>query len=521
MSIQGQERLLWTVKEMDRLSVIQAVLKKKLTWREASQEIRLSIRQIGNLVAQVRKEGSLGIRHRLKGKPSNHQLPKGLIPQALHLIKTHYADFGPLLACEKLETHGIKLSKETLRQAMIKKGIWQTRPRKPQHRSWRPRRLRRGELVQLDASYHDWFEGRAPECALIAYVDDATSKILHAEFVLGEDTMTLFKTTWAYLLRWGRPQALYVDKHSVFHVNKQTMVEPHLRDPQPMTQFTQAMSELGIEVIPAHSPQAKGRVERSFQTLQDRLIKELRLLGISSITEANQFLWKEFLPDYNERFGQTAASSSDAHRPLLPQHNLKDVLSLKTQRRVMNDWTIRFRNQFFQILQDQPLIIKPKDKVIVIVRLDSSVHLQFKGQELRYKSIIRHDPWPWDPRMCRHFKNRSPKPKLETPASLASHWQVSLRFQELMATIRADQTSQAKKGQKGLSGMALKGSRTQENNLHHSLIPQKSNPHHRKLDVRKRSHSTSIKELFNPQPLKAWQTKNTEPQYEISTLLKL
>lgn len=426
-TMEEQALLFISEREMDRLSVIRCVIQRKMTWKQAAHFLELSERQIARLVSRIRKQGSRGIIHRLRGKPSNHRLKENIIPEAIRLVKTYYPDFGPTFACEKLQKHGVYLSRESLRQAMTQVGLWQVRMRKPKHRSWRPRRLFMGELIQLDASHHDWFEGRAPLCALIAYVDDATGKILYAEFVLGEDTMTLFKTTKRYLLRHGRPKAFYVDKHAVYHVNQQSVVEPFLRDPQPMTQFTRAMAELGIEVIPAHSPQAKGRVERSFETLQDRLVKEMRLRGISSIREANQFLWEEFLPDYNERFGKLAANPLDAHRPILETQKLDHILCLKTQRRVLNDFTLRFKGQILQIEKNLPVLVKPKDKVTVIVSVNGSLELMFKGHKLPYKVITPVFP---DPKVLRGFKNRHPKPKLEAPATLAHHWWVSWRFHE-------------------------------------------------------------------------------------------
>lgn len=422
-------------KEMDRLSIVRCILKKKLSWQEAGNQLHLSERQIARLVARVRAKGSRGIIHGLRGRPSNRRLKENVLARAIHLVKTHYPDFKPTFASEKLANHGIHLSRETLRKSMITAGLWRVNSRKPKHRQWRPRRLFLGELEQLDASYHDWFEGRAPRCALINYVDDATSRILYAEFVLGEDTMTLFKTTKRYLLTHGRPGAFYVDKHAVYHVNQQAIVESFLRDPQPMTQFTRAMTELGIEVITANSPQAKGRVERSFNTLQDRLVKEMRLRGIRSMAEANRFLWEEFIPEYNERFGKSPANPLNAHRPLFQTQKLEDILCLKTRRRVINDFTVRFKGQFFQILGNQSVIVKPKDKVTVIVHMNGSIDLELKGHKLEYKPIAKDTD-----SLESASKYRFPE-FYAKPLSLESHphrqWQASLRFEELRFALRA------------------------------------------------------------------------------------
>lgn len=385
-----QEKLVLTQKEMDRLGIIGCVIKRKLTWREAALQLRLSCRQIGRLACRVRQEGNQGIIHHLRGRPSNHKLKEGLLDKALKTVRDKYWDFGPTFAVEKLEeNHKIILSKETLRQGMIKAGLRQARKRKPFHRSWRPRRTCLGELVQLDGSHHDWFEGRAPKCVLVAFIDDATSQILHGEFTSSENALELFMATKNYLTQWGRPLALYADKHGIFHVNRQAVVEEHLRDPYPTTQYTRAMAELGIEVIPAHSPQAKGRVERLFETLQDRLVKEMRLRNICSMNQGNEFLWKEYLPSHNLRFSVPATNPLNVHRSLDPNAPLEEILCFQTERVMMNDWTVRFKNQFLQILKDQPVEIRPKDRVLVESRLDGSIHLKHKGYSLNFKPITK------------------------------------------------------------------------------------------------------------------------------------
>ncbi|MBI3330768.1 MAG: ISNCY family transposase, partial [Candidatus Omnitrophica bacterium] len=267
-----------TTRDLDRLKVIHQVLQHKLTWPQAAAQLARSVRQVGRLCARVRTDGHRGILHRLRGRPSNHRLPAGRLAKALDLVTRHYPDFGPTFASEKLrERHRLVLSAWTLRQGRIRAGLWRPRRQRPRHRTWRPRRACLGELVQLDGSDHAWFEGRGPRCVLLSYVDDATSRVLEGAFVAVEDTRTLLRTTRTYLQRWGRPVAFYVDKDAVYRVNRQATIEEQLQDLAPLTQFTRAMRELGIEVISAHSPEAKGRVERSFGTHQDRLVKELRL----------------------------------------------------------------------------------------------------------------------------------------------------------------------------------------------------------------------------------------------------
>ena len=316
-----EEHVTMTTRELDRLKVIHQVLQRKLRWPQAAAQLALSVRQVGRWCARVRTEGHKGIIHRLRGRPSNHRLPAGRLAKALALVKAYYPDFGPTFATEKLrERHHLGLSTETLRQAMRRAGLWTPRRQRARHRAWRPRRSCVGELVQLDGSDHAWFEARGPRCVLLLYIDDATSRLLDGAFVAVEDTLTLLRTTRTYLRRWGRPLAFYVDKDSIYKVNRQATIEEQLQDSAPVTQFTRAMQELGITVIPAHSPQAKGRVERSFDTHQDRLVKELRLAGISDVASANRFLHTRYFPAHNTRYAVAPANPTNAHRPLRRTH---------------------------------------------------------------------------------------------------------------------------------------------------------------------------------------------------------
>ncbi|MEW6687395.1 MAG: ISNCY family transposase, partial [Candidatus Edwardsbacteria bacterium] len=354
-----EEYLTMSNREIDRLRVIKNVLDKRLTWKEAATQLFLSDRQIGRLVKKVKEEGSKGIIHGLRGKPSNNQLEPLLLEAAIDLVKSRYSDFKPTFANEKLlKIHHIKISTPTLRKAMVKEGLWRERPKKPKHRTWRPRRSCVGEMVQLDGSEHDWFEGRAPRCVLLIFIDDATSKILFGKFISVEDTFNLMLAAKEYLLLNGRPISFYVDKDSIYKTNRQATIEEELRDEHPLTQFSRAMKELGIEMINAHSPQAKGRVERSFGTHQDRLVKELRLREISDMQTANEYLQKIYIPEHNAKFAVAPANPLNAHRPLLKEHRLEEILSLKVERSVFNDYTVRFKNRFFQILPEQKVRIR-------------------------------------------------------------------------------------------------------------------------------------------------------------------
>ena len=385
-----EQTLTMSNREIDRLGVLNNVIAGKLTRTQAGSQLDLCERQIGRLCKKVREKGNAGIIHGLRGKPSNHQLDPGLLEEAMKLVKSKYSDFGPTFANEKLEElHGIRLSVFVLRKAMIKEGLRRAKKYKPSHREWRPRRSCVGELVQLDGSEHDWFEGRGPKCALLVFIDDATSRILYAVFVTVEDTLNLMTATKSYLLLNGRPLFWYVDKDSIYKINRQADIEEDLRDEQPLTQFTRAMGELGIQVINAHSPQAKGRVERGFGTHQDRLVKELRLAGISTMKAANTFLAEVYVPKHNARFAVAPENGTNVHRALLKRHCLDETLSVRTKRIVANDFTVRQDNRFFQLLADQPIRVKPKDKLLVEMRLDGSRHLRFKGRYLNFKNIAK------------------------------------------------------------------------------------------------------------------------------------
>jgi hypothetical protein len=392
-----EEPLTMKNRDLDRLHVIRQVSERRLTWPKAAERLGLSVRQIGSLCAEFRRRGAGALVHGLRGKPSNHQLDPKVLERALEILRgTLYAGFGPTFANEKLrDKYKLILSTPVLRAGMIKAGLWRAHRKGRRHRAWRARRDSVGLLVQLDGSDHDWFEGRGPRCVLILYIDDATSRILYAEFVDVEDTLTLLRTTRSYLRLHGRPVAFYVDKDSIYTINRQATIDEELRDLQGLTQFTRDMSELDIQVICANTPQAKGRVERSFDTHQDRLVKELRLAGLSTKEAANRFLWDVYLPAHNERFAIPPASPLNAHRPLRGfRRNLDKILSVRVERDLANDFTLRFKNRFFQVLPHTPLRIRPGQTVTLEFRLDHSMHIRYKGLYLPFKSIAKPPPKP-------------------------------------------------------------------------------------------------------------------------------
>ncbi len=397
------KRLNMSNREVDRLRVIRDILDGKLKWCEAAGIMGRSERQVARLCAKVRDHGNRGIVHGLRGHPSNHRLDPELLGKALSALHHPlWTGFGPTFAQQKLDDfYGIVLSDTTVRKWMTWTGLWEPHRRRAKHRSWRERRSCIGMLVQLDGSYHDWFEGRGPWCVLLIYIDDATSRILYGEFIEVESTLHLMRTAKTYLRKWGRPAALYVDKDSIYNVNREASVDEELRGERAITQFTRAMGELGIEVILAGSPQAKGRVERTFGTHQDRLIKELRLRGISNIRDANPYLRGEYIPDHNRRFAVEPASSTNTHRPLLECHHLAAILSIQEDRQVYNDFTVRYENRFFQLGPKQPVRVCRGAKVRVQERLDGSINIVSKGQRLKMHEIPARPPRRPAPRVVR------------------------------------------------------------------------------------------------------------------------
>ena len=392
-----ETRINMSNRDIDKLRVIRNVLDQKLTQLTAAKILDLCDRQVRRLCVAVRSRGNRGILHGLFGQSSNNQGDPELLGMALSALHNpRWWGFTAVYAQQKLKSlYGIVLSDATVRKLMTMTELWHPR-RKAKHRAWRPRRDCVGMLIQLDGSEHDWFEGRGPKCALLVYIDDATSRILHAEFVTVEDTLNLMRSTGIYLRKHGRCVAIYVDKDSIYTVNRQATVDEELRDSHPITQYTRAMKELGIEVILAHSPQAKGRVERSFDTHQDRLVKELRLANINDMAAGNVFLRDVYIDDHNTRFAVDPASNTNAHKPLLRSHSLDQILSRRITRSIANDYTVSFEKRFFQISEDQPVRVRPKDKIEVEIRLDGTTHIRAKGAYLSFKLVEKR---PYKPHL--------------------------------------------------------------------------------------------------------------------------
>jgi len=413
---QMEDLLTMSNRETDRLRVIHGVLEKRLKQKHAAQQLNLSTRQIRRLCKRIRREGNKGIIHKLRGQTPNHHLSSDLREKAIQRVQERYADFGPTFANEKLALDGIHLSTNSLRGLMIREGLWKSKADRSFHRAWRQPRSCIGELIQLDGSDHDWFEGRAPRCVLIAYIDDASSKLMYAEFVDVEDTLTLMRTTKAYLEQYERPIALYVDRDSIYITTRHPSVEEQLQNKQAQTQFERAMNALGIKIIPASSPQAKGRVERGFRTHQDRLVKELRLRGLSDKKSANQFLWNVYLPQHNAQFARRPANPANAHCPVLKSHDLNSILSLQETRILTNDYTLHYKNQLFQLEKDQTILLRPKKSITIEYWLDQSIHLRLKSRYLNFHKITSQTYQPLAKSHTTYSSNKLPlKPYAPPP----------------------------------------------------------------------------------------------------------
>ncbi|CAB3671332.1 ISNCY family transposase [Trinickia soli] len=340
------ERITMTMRELDRFKVIQDVVDGKLQPWRAADRLELTTRQIRRLAARFREHGPAGLVSGHRSKPGNRRLDGDLAARVLAIIRDRYADFGPTLACEKLwECHGIRLAKETVRRLMTEAGFWvPRRQRPPKVYQPRARRACLGELIQIDGSDHRWFEDRAPACTLLVYVDDATSRLMHVYFTASESTFSYFEATRAYLERYGKPGAFYSDKASVFRSTAAG------KTGSSVTHFGRAMYELNIDTFCANSSSAKGRVERAHLTLQDRLVKELRLRNISTVAEANAWA-PSFMAAYNARFAKPPKSSFDAHRPLRDDEDLDLLMTWRETRRVTKSLTVQY-DRVMYLLED-------------------------------------------------------------------------------------------------------------------------------------------------------------------------
>lgn len=362
------------------MQIMNQVEKKQLTQRMAAEQLGLSTRQVKRVWRAYQEQGAEGLLNKSRGKPSHNQLREEVKQQVLDILLERYRDFGPTLATEKLiELHGIKISDESVRKIMIAEGLWkQRRKRKLQIFQMRERRACFGEMTQIDGSDYDWFEGRSPRCTLLVFVDDATGKLVELWFVPHESFFGYCEAARHYFERYGKPGAFYSDKHGIFHLNN-----PEVTTGDGMTDFGRAMQELGIQVICANTPQAKGRVERANKTLQDRLTKELRLRGISTPEEANKWL-PEFMDDYNKRFAVSARSNLDFHSPLTTTNNLDLILCRKATRTLSKNLTFQYHKTIYQIHIDRPPYAMRNAQVLVLENAKGEVQVLYKNKPLPF-----------------------------------------------------------------------------------------------------------------------------------------
>jgi transposase len=377
-------------KEMLRGKLMEMVKQGKMRLKSASIELKISYRQAKRIYRAYQEGGDAALIHGNVGKTSNRKTEQNILEKATRLYREKYPDFGPTFASEKMaERDGLHLTVSTLRRILVSEGLWERKRRSSEYRSRRERRACFGELIQFDGSHHDWLEGRGPRCCLITMIDDATNIRLACFFE--EETMfgamTVLK---AWIERYGIPQALYCDKKNAFVLTREPTDAELLKGiTKAKSHFGRACEKLGIEVIAANSPQAKGRVERNHGLDQDRLVKELRLAGISTMEQANVFLAKTYLPEINKKFSRPAVCKDDAHVPA-GNASLSEILCEEHERKVSNDYVVRFECRLFQITRKNKELPRPKDTVIIRIKLDRSISIVWKGKNLLVKELRIH-----------------------------------------------------------------------------------------------------------------------------------
>jgi len=402
----GKGIITMSQKELKRLHVIHKVVDKRIRQIDAAELLELCTKQISRITGRVLEEGDKGIVHKSRGEPSHNAIPKKKKDKIMNLYKEKYNDFGPLLASEKLfEIDKLKVSDETLRNWLIAEGLWIKNRRRKKHRKWRERKHFFGEMIQIDGSHHDWLEGRGPKCVLMGHIDDATNNV-YARFFDYEGTFPFMDSFKRYIKKYGMPHSVYLDMHSTYKSPKKPTIEDQLENREALSEVERALKELGVEVIHARSPQAKGRVERLFKTFQDRLIKEMRLKGIKTIEEANKF-FEYYLPIFNRRFSVEALEKDDLHRSVGKDVDLDAILCIKEDHPLRNDFTVMHDKKLYQILERTNA-----KKVTVQERINGRMLIVHKGNPLKYKQIIQikkvwHPPMD-HPLKGAFFKRRYP-----------------------------------------------------------------------------------------------------------------
>ena len=376
-------------KELERLPIIHKAMNKCLTQVKAAEMIGICERQIRRIIEKIKKGGDKAIVHGNRGRSSPFKMSEEKEKKIAGIIKKSYPDFGPTFAMEKLEEREkIKISKEKLRQIMVSYDIWHPKKgKRGKIHQWRERKHYRGEMLQMDGSNHDWLEGRGPKMDLIAYTDDATSDV-YARFYESEGTFSAMDSFKRYITKFGIPFSIYIDRHSAYKTTRQPNLDEELKGDYAKTQFARALNEIGTEGIFAYSPQAKGRIERTFETFQDRLIKELRLAGVSTLEEANAFL-ETYLPKYNARFAKRPIKNGNLHRPLPKNLNLDEIFCLKEYRTVGNSYTFQWKNRVFFI--KNPSITMKRQRVCIMEHFDGRLTAKLNGKYLDIIEVTRKD----------------------------------------------------------------------------------------------------------------------------------
>src|ERR1700726_2123070 len=407
------ERIALSQRERDRLGVLHEIRQKQITQREAARRLKISDRHIRRLLVGLRKLGDRAVLHGLRGRPSNRRLAARLELKILRRVRQRYADFGPTLAAEHLAQEGLPVSRETLRKWMVKASLWCPRAQRIKTiHVWRERRASFGELVMQDSSPFRWLEQRGPACQLIALIDDATSRIW-GRFTEHDTTEENLRTLEGWLRRYGRPLAHYTDKASIFRTAGPQPLAEQLRGDPLRTQFGRALHELGIEWIAAHSPQAKGVIERLFETLQDRLVKEMRLAGIDSLEAANHFLETRFVPEWEQRFTVAPRNARNAHRRLGQEQRLEEILSVRVARKVAQDHTVSWDGNRWGVLREEVCAGLRGAAVEIERRLDGSYWLRYRGRYLHLRACPEPAQRSASPSGLRPpgLAERTPKPK--------------------------------------------------------------------------------------------------------------
>lgn len=378
--------LLMSEGERLRKVILEGVRDGRVTLKTAALRLGVTYRQLRRIWKRFRVEGDPGLIHRGRGRPSNRSKPASLRDRAIRRYRERYEGFGPTLACEKLAQEGVALDHETLRRWLIEERLWAEPKVRTRHRAYRERKARFGEMLQLDGSQHRWFGRYEPEACLMNMVDDATGTTLSL-MTENESLEGAMRLLWRWIERYGVPVALYTDRHTIYRAFRQTTLQEDLAGEEPLSSFGRACKKLGIAILTAHSPQAKGRVERKHGVFQDRFLKELALQDIRTIAAANILLQEGFVEDLNRRFAVPPADPVDAHRPLAKGENLVAILCRERSRTVSNDFTVRYESRWYQITRDNRSLPKPRFRVTVRTLLDGTVELWLDGRRLAFETI--------------------------------------------------------------------------------------------------------------------------------------